>query len=159
MQHNGYYTCGVAEGEAPMLVCNVREHAWCKACQVAWHGGLSCDHYTRQRGEQTVDNAFQQYTAANRIVRCPTCNNGLQKIDGCNHLLCVSNNSLYPGMCQISDYVPVTHAWRIGARTHLISAKALLSKEKGSSMNQIWLADRNKQYVRSSQTICPACHQ
>lgn len=37
-------------------------------------------------GEDPAESSFQEYLAQNRTIRCPTCGQGLQKLDGCNHI-------------------------------------------------------------------------
>ena len=40
--------------------------------------------------DEPHDKAFQAWLKENRTIACPTCGQGLQKQEGCNHLQCVS---------------------------------------------------------------------
>ena len=37
-------------------------------------------------GEAQADEGMREYEAANRVVHCPTCGHGLERISGCNRL-------------------------------------------------------------------------
>jgi hypothetical protein len=79
-----------AEDDSPRLVCGVCEHEWCQACKVAWHSGRSCDEHQREAGEAQADEGMREYEANNRLVHCPTCGHGIEKISGCNRVQCVA---------------------------------------------------------------------
>jgi hypothetical protein len=78
-----------ADDEVPRLVCNSCQHNWCKACKVAWHEGMSCDEYQRTKGEEEADKGMTEYMAWNRVISCPKCGHGIEKISGCNRVMYV----------------------------------------------------------------------
>ena len=62
---------------------------------MAWHAGRSCDEHQREVGEVEADKGLAEYRAAHRMINCPTCGHGIEKISGCNHVTCVpSSHSL-----------------------------------------------------------------
>ena len=75
--------------------------------------------------DEPHDKAFQAWLKENRTIACPTCGQGLQKQEGCNHLqyvpffsqavhsvlrmgFCVSSCALWPELCcqQIRTHLP-----------------------------------------------------
>ena len=76
----------IAEDESPALKCNACGHEWCGKCYVEWHSDKSCDDYQRENGQKEAEKGLEEYRKSNRMITCPTCNHGIEKIDGCNHL-------------------------------------------------------------------------
>lgn len=75
-----------AEDDSPALVCNACQHVWCGKCNVAWHENKTCDEHQREVGEQEAEEGLKKYERSNRVLRCPTCGHGLEKISGCNRV-------------------------------------------------------------------------
>ena len=78
--------CMTAEDDSPALVCNACKHVWCGKCNVAWHSNKSCDDYQRECGEKEADKGMEEYKRSNRMIKCPTCGHGIEKIAGCNRV-------------------------------------------------------------------------
>ncbi|CAL5223005.1 g5454 [Coccomyxa viridis] len=76
------------EDDSPALVCNACKHVWCGKCNVAWHSNKSCDDYQRECGEKEADKGMEEYKRSNRMIKCPTCGHGIEKIAGCNRVQC-----------------------------------------------------------------------
>ncbi len=51
-----------------------------------WHSNKSCDQYQREFGEKEADRGLEEYRRNNRVMNCPSCNHGIEKISGCNHV-------------------------------------------------------------------------
>ncbi len=43
-----------------------------------------------QVGEVEADKGLAEYQKDNKMVRCPTCGHGMEKITGCNRVTCAS---------------------------------------------------------------------
>ncbi|KAK9901691.1 hypothetical protein WJX75_008551 [Coccomyxa subellipsoidea] len=101
----------VAGGEdaSPHVVCNVCQHGWCKTCNAAWHHNLSCDEYQRQVGEAEADKGLREYQAANKMIRCPTCGHGIEKITGCNRVQCTGCKTQVCWLCGLK--LPATNPY------------------------------------------------
>lgn len=54
----------------------------CARCRAAWHEGLSCD---AARGKSLV----MRLGDVNKWVRCPRCGHLVERVDGCDHIVCV----------------------------------------------------------------------
>ena len=80
------WECMTAEDDSPALVCNACKHVWCGKCNVAWHSNRSCDDYQRVCGEKEADKGMEEYKKSNRMIKCPTCGHGIEKISGCNRV-------------------------------------------------------------------------
>ncbi|BDA48943.1 hypothetical protein COCOBI_13-0530 [Coccomyxa sp. Obi] len=74
-------------------VCNACSFCWCLSCGDAWHALNTC--------EVVVERHFTRYKAAQVARRCSGCGHGLEKINGCDHVVCagckkLSNYSTLP---------------------------------------------------------------
>jgi len=55
---------------------------------VKWHEGKTCEEQQLwECGGRVADVELAEYRRTNRVVRCPTCGHGLEKISGCNHVV------------------------------------------------------------------------
>merc|ERR1719453_1856106 len=52
------------------------------------HIGMSCDEYDEER-RQSEEVGLHQYLQSDRVKRCPKCNTGVEKNDGCDHMKCL----------------------------------------------------------------------
>jgi len=62
------------------LVCDKCGQDVCFACKNEWHEGRTC--------EQAMNQEFKRYMERVVVKECPSCHNGIEKIDGCNHMTC-----------------------------------------------------------------------
>lgn len=68
------------------MKCNVCGHEWCGKCNVDWHSSKTCEDYQLEVGQQEALEGLEEYQKSNRIVKCPTCNHGIERISGCDHM-------------------------------------------------------------------------
>ena len=68
------------------MVCNACGHEWCGKCNVIWHRSKTCKEYQREVGKKEAEKGLEEYRKLNRILKCPTCNHGIEKTGGCNHM-------------------------------------------------------------------------
>ncbi|KAL3683209.1 hypothetical protein R1sor_001231 [Riccia sorocarpa] len=60
----------------------------CTACHVEYHEDLSCVEYARYRVDP--DASLQAWREGKIDVKnCPCCGRVIEKVDGCNHMLCI----------------------------------------------------------------------
>ena len=76
----------IADDGSPALNCYACGHKWCGKCNVKWHSNKSCEQYQRECGEKAADKGLEEYRKTHRVINCPTCNHGIEKISGCNHV-------------------------------------------------------------------------
>ena len=62
------------------LLCEKCGQEVCFDCKNEWHEGKSC--------EQAMDQEFKKYVERVIVKECPNCHNGIEKIEGCNHMTC-----------------------------------------------------------------------
>ena len=73
--------------KSPALKCNICEHEWCGKCNVKWHTNKSCEEYQKQEvGRKEIQKSLTTYRRKTRIVNCPTCKHGIEKIGGCDNM-------------------------------------------------------------------------
>lgn len=46
----------------------------------------------QQVGETEADKGLKEYQAKNRMISCPTCGHGIEKITGCNRVTCAQTH-------------------------------------------------------------------
>jgi hypothetical protein len=65
--------------EFPPFKCPGCKKAHCNKCGTAFHGTLPCDHDIDEKTLELINTTS---------TICPTCNNSIHKIEGCNHMRC-----------------------------------------------------------------------
>ena len=58
-------------------------------CALCWsrdHTGDKC----AAKNEEFVDNLFEELVKSHRCIKCPECKFAVEKIDGCNNIICRS---------------------------------------------------------------------
>ena len=90
-------------GAAPLrVVCSACEEPFCRACEVGWHDGLTCDAF-RQR-QQEADGASAAFLRAH-AARCPTDGCGAlfgihERGHACHHVTCGTCAQNYCYVCR-----------------------------------------------------------
>jgi IBR domain, a half RING-finger domain len=78
----------------PMMRCQECNVETCVTHQCRWHEGRTCEEYDREITPPTAveasEAALQQFLAdhAHQIQPCPNCGNGVEKIGGCDRMVC-----------------------------------------------------------------------
>lgn len=62
----------------------------CAACRVAWHEGLTCEQWLALPAAQRApeEEAARRLAASRGWMPCPACSAVVERIDGCNHVVC-----------------------------------------------------------------------
>ncbi|KAG8715280.1 hypothetical protein FRC09_016750 [Ceratobasidium sp. 395] len=60
----------------------------CTHCHVEHHEGISCEDYLASHSESEIQKSFDRWRASNDVKNCPNCNANIEKIAGCNHMMC-----------------------------------------------------------------------
>ncbi|KAL0227390.1 hypothetical protein P9112_014714 [Eukaryota sp. TZLM1-RC] len=72
--------------ENPIIHCMACAAKTCYIDRVLWHEGKTCRDYQISVYE-SEENANRNYINQN-TKPCPSCNHGIEKIDGCDHMTC-----------------------------------------------------------------------
>jgi len=92
--------CGsgqVHEGDSPIMICNTCSFKTCVYHKLPWHEGQTCDEFDSD--ESQIERLEQNEATAKLLAKmqskvCPSCHQGVEKQDGCDHLTCKLINSL-----------------------------------------------------------------
>lgn len=60
----------------------------CTHCHVEQHEGISCEDYLASHDQSEIQKSFDRWRAANDVKACPNCKASIEKIAGCNHMMC-----------------------------------------------------------------------
>lgn len=70
----------------------------CTTCHIQFHDGLTCAMYkSAKTGEGNVDMWIRENPGARK--KCPKCQIGIEKIEGCNHMTCLACRSHICWVC------------------------------------------------------------
>lgn len=98
-----------------MVTCSECFVGICTTCNVEAHDGQTCAEY---KGLDPVEGEklFQEWKKKAGVKACPTCGTGIEKIDGCNHMTCVTCKSHICWVCmgvfksfEIYDHMNAKH--------------------------------------------------
>lgn len=70
----------IKEKDGKYVKCE-RGHQYCYVCLNLWHGNSDC--------EEELDNDFELWKKDKEIKRCPKCKFWTEKVEGCDHLICL----------------------------------------------------------------------
>lgn len=74
--------------EGEVISCSNCQLLVCTTCHTEHHDGWTCDENNdRLEGNS---KAFLEWKATNMAKDCPRCGSSIQKVEGCNHVRCVS---------------------------------------------------------------------
>jgi hypothetical protein len=60
----------------------------CTHCHVEHHEGISCEDYLASHSESEIQRSFNKWKDAHDVKACPNCSASIEKIAGCNHMMC-----------------------------------------------------------------------
>ena len=70
------------------LNCPLCKKSYCLKCKVEWHKGMTCEENQKAKTYDENDQKFDDYVKGNNFKQCPRCKRWVEKISGCNHILC-----------------------------------------------------------------------
>lgn len=75
--------------ENPRFKCPVCLKVWCLLCRKEFHEGISCKEYEQLTDPKALDVQFDATAYHAGFQLCPSCNAWVEKVDGCNMVLCL----------------------------------------------------------------------
>jgi hypothetical protein len=60
----------------------------CTHCHIEQHEGITCADYQASHDESEIQKSFDRWRAAHNVKPCPNCAAPIEKIAGCNHMMC-----------------------------------------------------------------------
>ncbi|CAE6387036.1 unnamed protein product [Rhizoctonia solani] len=60
----------------------------CTHCHVEQHEGITCADYKASHDESEIQRSFDRWRATHNVKPCPNCSAPIEKIAGCNHMMC-----------------------------------------------------------------------
>ncbi|KAG9127973.1 hypothetical protein FRC07_006763 [Ceratobasidium sp. 392] len=60
----------------------------CTYCRVEHHEGILCHDYLASHSEHEIQRSFDRWCSSRDVKRCPNCTTHIEKISGCNHMVC-----------------------------------------------------------------------
>lgn len=92
------------------IVCDACRYQFCSMCKEQWHDGMSCEDFAqiKDKIEKSVArqaSSFSTWTSKHnkQVKPCPGCKAFIEKVEGCNHMTCVSCKFQFCWMC-LSEY-------------------------------------------------------
>ena len=74
------------------LDCPLCRKSYCLKCKVEWHQDLTCEQYQLTKKENNKEDEddikFEEYVKGNNFKKCPKCKRWVEKISGCDHIVC-----------------------------------------------------------------------
>jgi hypothetical protein len=78
---------------SPQVTCknSACELIFCYECRVKWHEGETCEEFKlKQRNTKTEEEVLSETYALENLQECPNCNIWVEKIDGCEYVMCTA---------------------------------------------------------------------
>jgi len=79
------FICCIEEG--PRFNCPECNKSYCVNCKTDWHDKLKCEEYQQLKRDQG-DDVFENFADQMKYVRCPKCKVFVERISGCNAMVC-----------------------------------------------------------------------
>ena len=74
----------------------------CSACGEEAHDGMTCNENKINKNPTEQERLFNEWAVANQAQRCPGCTAAIEKIDGCNHIICFHCQTHFCWICLFS---------------------------------------------------------
>jgi E3 ubiquitin-protein ligase RNF14 len=74
--------------DEPIMTCGSCRKKTCFTHRCAWHEDRTCREYDEDAGKNDEVAALQSLESTDKLKRCPSCNQGIEKNDGCDHMTC-----------------------------------------------------------------------
>lgn len=79
----------VHDGEL-VFACQSCGHCHCTVCNTNWHENDTCEQYQARHQARQQAEAASEVMVQSTTKPCPACNSNIEKIDGCDHMICKS---------------------------------------------------------------------
>eukprot|EP01090_Pellita_catalonica_P006992 TRINITY_DN1745_c0_g1_i2.p1 TRINITY_DN1745_c0_g1~~TRINITY_DN1745_c0_g1_i2.p1 ORF type:complete len:560 (+),score=88.12 TRINITY_DN1745_c0_g1_i2:95-1774(+) len=90
----------------PMYICYKCLGSWCLACDIPWHGDLTCKQWKdflalekHKKDYDVKDFVMFQRWLKNHAQECPNCKSAIEKNGGCNHMTCANCGHEFCWLC------------------------------------------------------------
>ncbi|KAF9468805.1 hypothetical protein BDZ94DRAFT_1244632, partial [Collybia nuda] len=77
------YCCDAGEQKCPSCFAEI-----CSFCHEGAHRGMTCVERALHSNQLEQGRLNEHWAAENGVRKCPSCSVWMQKIDGCNHMVC-----------------------------------------------------------------------
>lgn len=95
--------------DGEVISCSNCQLLVCTTCHTEHHDGWTCDENNDRLEGNT--KAFLEWKATNMAKDCPRCDSSIQKIEGCNHVRCISCRAHMCWVClKVCDSSQATYA-------------------------------------------------
>ncbi|CUA75744.1 Cell surface glycoprotein 1 [Rhizoctonia solani] len=74
--------------EDAIVQCKLCLSTICTHCHIEQHEGISCADYQASHDESEIQKSFDRWRARHNVKPCPNCAAPIEKIAGCNHMMC-----------------------------------------------------------------------
>ena len=84
------------------LDCPLCKKSYCLKCKSEWHENKTCKEYQLSI-KKDDDIKFEEFVKGNNYKKCPKCKRWVEKISGCNHIICPCGIHFCYGCGEIID--------------------------------------------------------
>lgn len=97
LNHKDNYSCCPTPGCEYMffyekgenrLFCPMCHKDYCLSCKETWHKGMTCEEFRDSKNIKKLDEKFLNFANRARYKICPNCGAWVEKVEGCNNMLC-----------------------------------------------------------------------
>ncbi|CAE6419772.1 unnamed protein product [Rhizoctonia solani] len=74
--------------EDAVVQCRLCLSNICTHCHIEQHEGITCADYKASHDESEIQKSFDRWRATHNVKPCPNCAAPIEKIAGCNHMMC-----------------------------------------------------------------------
>ena len=92
---NCKFICSV---EGARFDCPECQKTYCVECKTEWHHKMSCKQFQEQKKNQG-DDVFEKYAKNMKYMRCPKCKVFVERIEGCNAMVCTRCQAQFCYQC------------------------------------------------------------
>ena len=78
----------IADNDLEEIECQKCFHLCCPKCKANVHKGISCEENKKSFNNE---NQFEKMMIMEGIIKCPSCGAAVQRIDGCEFMICTSS--------------------------------------------------------------------
>lgn len=82
-------------------VCPTCGFKFCFKCKKEYHPNLTCLEYKAWKSDNGDEVALQKWVVEHNAKKCPSCGYLVEKVDGCNKMICGKCHSYFCWLCEI----------------------------------------------------------